>query len=100
MNGGELLISVLIVSFFLLMALGFPIAISLGLSSIMALILYPEIPLIVVVQRLFVSVDSFPLMAVPLYMLAGFLMSSGGISRRIINFSASLHSISPFQPLQ
>jgi len=85
-----MLIPVILVSFFLLIALGFPIAISLGLSSIVALILYPEIPLIIVVQRLFVAVDSFPLMAVPLYMLAGFLMGSGGISRRIIDFSNSL----------
>ena len=39
---------------------------------------------------MFVAIDSFPLLAVPLYMLAGYLMSTGGISRRIIDFASSI----------
>ena len=84
------MIPILLISFFLFLALGFPVAIALGLSSVLGLILQPGIPLVIIVQRMFVAVDSFPLMAVPLYMLAGFLMSSGGVSKRIINFSNSL----------
>jgi len=84
------MIPILLVSFFLFLALGFPVAIALGLSSVLGLIFRPGIPLVVVVQRMFVAVDSFPLMAVPLYMLAGFLMGSGGVSKRIINFSNAL----------
>ena len=84
------MIPILLISFFLFLGIGFPVAIALGLSSLLGLIAQPGIPLVVIVQRMFVAVDSFPLMAVPLYMLAGFLMGSGGISRRILSFSNAL----------
>lgn len=84
------MIYTLIISFFILLFLGFPIAIAMGLSSIIGLLAHPSFPFVIVLQRMFVSIDSFPLMAVPLYMFAGFLMSYGGISRRIINFANSL----------
>lgn len=83
------MIPILLISFFIFLALGFPIAVSLGLSSLVGLCWQPMNP-IIVVQRMFVAIDSFPLMAVPLYMLAGFLMSSGGISRRLVDFSNAL----------
>lgn len=89
-NRGNVMIPILLVSFFIFLALGFPVAIALGLSALLGLISHPGIPLVVIVQRMFVAIDSFPLMAVPLYMLAGFLMGSGGVSKRIINFSNSL----------
>lgn len=81
------MIVLLLATFFIFLALGFPIAVALGLGSYIGLLTQPSIPLLVIAQRMFVSVDSFPLMAVPLYMLAGFLMGSGGISRRILAFS-------------
>ncbi len=84
------MIALLLIGFFALLVLGVPIAVALGLSSLLALVTQQGIPLVVIIQRMFVSVDSFPLMAVPLYMLAGNLMGSGGISRRIIDFSNSL----------
>jgi tripartite ATP-independent transporter DctM subunit len=84
------MITLLLVTFFLMLALGFPIGVAFGLSSVLGLLAARSIPLVVTIQRIFVSLDSFPLMAVPLYMLAGFLMGSGGISRRIISFSSSL----------
>ncbi|MFC1713202.1 TRAP transporter large permease [Candidatus Poribacteria bacterium] len=84
------MIAILLISFFVCLVLGFPIAIALGLSCLLGLALQPMTPLVVIAQRMFVSLDSFPLMAVPLYMLAGYLMSTGGISRRIISFSSTL----------
>lgn len=84
------MIAILLISFFVFLALGFPIAVALGLSSLLGLICEGGTPLVVIVQRMFVSLDSFPLMAVPLYMLAGLLMDSGGISRRILQFSSSV----------
>lgn len=84
------MIPLLLLSFFVLLCLGVPIGISLGLSSLIGLVVFSDIPLVVVVQRMFVSVDSFPLLAVPLFMLAANLMGSGGISRRIIDFSSSV----------
>lgn len=84
------MIAILLISFFIFLALGFPIAVALGISCVLGLLYHPMAPFVVIAQRMFVSVDSFPLLAVPLYMLAGYLMGSGGISRRIINFSNSL----------
>ncbi|MCX5884217.1 MAG: TRAP transporter large permease [Deltaproteobacteria bacterium] len=83
---------------FLLIALGLPIALSIGLPAI-GLMLTPGIfPAGVqlsalgqtIVQLLFAGVDSFDLLAVPLFMLAGAIMETGGISRQLIDFSDSL----------
>jgi tripartite ATP-independent transporter DctM subunit len=83
---------------FLLIALGLPIALSIGLPAI-GLMLTPGIfPAGVqisalgqtIIQLLFAGVDSFDLLAVPLFMLAGAIMETGGISRQLIDFSDSL----------
>lgn len=80
----------LLIIFIILLILGIPIAIALGLSSVISLALFPSFSLIIVIQRMFVSVNSFPLLALPLFMLAGLLMGSGGISKRIVDFSYSV----------
>lgn len=82
--------SILGLGFIVLIVLGLPIAIVLGLSSLLALAFGSSIPLTVVPQRMFVASDSFPLMAIPFFMIAGALMESGGISKRLINFTHSL----------
>ncbi|MBZ4653799.1 MAG: C4-dicarboxylate transporter permease [Peptococcaceae bacterium] len=71
-----------------LLVLNIPIGVALGLASITALVFgnMPTPPL-VVAQRMFTAVDSFPFMAIPFFMLAGGLMESGGISRRLISFA-------------
>lgn len=83
---------------FLLIALGLPIALAIGLPAI-GLMLTPGIfPATVpipalgqtIIQLLFAGVDSFDLLAVPLFMLAGAVMETGGISRQLIDFSDSL----------
>ncbi|MCU0560174.1 MAG: TRAP transporter large permease [Desulfobacterales bacterium] len=83
---------------FLLIALGLPIALSIGLPAI-GLMLTPgvfpatvPIPALgqTIIQLLFAGVDSFDLLAVPLFMLAGAIMETGGISRQLIDFSDSL----------
>jgi C4-dicarboxylate transporter DctM subunit len=74
-------------SFAVLAIIGLPIAVVLGLSSILALSTYSKIPLMVVAQRMFTATDSFPLMAIPFFMMAGALMETGGISRRLINLA-------------
>jgi C4-dicarboxylate transporter DctM subunit len=68
-----------------LMTIGLPIAFSLLLASLAALI-YGNYPITLFAQRMFTALDSFPLMAIPLFMLAGSLMSHGGIARRILSF--------------
>ncbi|WP_077210646.1 TRAP transporter large permease [Bacillus dakarensis] len=75
--------------FALFLILGVPIAFVLALSSIGA-IYYADYPIVVLSQRLFTSLDSFPLMAIPLFMLAGSIMGHGGITKRIIDFALSI----------
>lgn len=82
--------SYLFITFAVTAVLGFPIWAVLCLSSFIALTLGSSTPLIVVVQRMFTSVDSFPILAVPLFMIAGNLMETGGISRRLIDFCNSI----------
>lgn len=68
--------------------LGIPIGFVLALASIGA-IFSADYPIILLSQRFFTSLDSFPLMAIPLFMLAGAIMGYGGITRRIVNFALS-----------
>jgi len=69
---------------------GAPIAVALGLSSAIVIYKIMHIPLIVVPQRMFTSIDSFSFLAVPFFMLAGSFMPSGGVTKRLINFANSL----------
>lgn len=84
------MIAILIISLLLLFLLGVPVAISLGLSSALALLVAGDMPLATVAQRSFVALDSFPLMAIPLFILAGVIMEYGGISQKLINLANSL----------
>ncbi len=68
-------------SIFLL--LGVPIAISLGFASLLGL-LFSNMPTVYLAQGSFIAVDSFPLMAVPFFILAGNLMETGGLSKRLV----------------
>jgi tripartite ATP-independent transporter DctM subunit len=85
-------------SLFLLIALGLPIALSIGLPAIGFMLTPGVFPAGVqisalgqtIIQLLFAGVDSFDLLAVPLFMLAGSIMETGGISRQLIDFSDSL----------
>lgn len=72
--------------FVILLILGIPIAFVLALSSIGA-IFYSHYPIDILTQRFFTGLDSFPLMAIPLFMLAGSVMGYGGITKRLIHFA-------------
>ena len=76
--------------FVLMVALNVPIAASLGLAAIASIVFSKSVPLIVVGQKLFASIDSFPLMAIPFFMIAGNLMERGGISKRLITFANTM----------
>ena len=66
-----------------------PIAFALGIGSLFALFADSNTPLVLIPQRMFVALDSWPLMAIPLFMLAGVLMDKGGISQKIVDFSSA-----------
>lgn len=76
--------------FFGLAFLGIPLAIALLLGAGIPLLIFTDTPLTVLVQRIFVSMDSFSLMALPFFMIAGNIMSAGGVSRRIVMFANSI----------
>lgn len=83
-------IVVLLGSFFILMFIGVPVAITLCLSASLYIVSFMDIPLLIIGQQMLKGVDSFTLMAIPFFVIAGGLMESGGISTRIVDFSKSL----------
>ncbi|MGA9538627.1 MAG: TRAP transporter large permease [Desulfobacterales bacterium] len=82
--------AILFVSLLVCFVLGMPIAFSLGVASVTTLQYGSDLPLTLAAQRLFTGTDSFPLMAIPFFMLAGELMESGGISRRLFDFAHAI----------
>ncbi|MDQ0314969.1 TRAP transporter large permease [Amorphus orientalis] len=72
-----------------LMSIRAPIAVALGLSSLVGLML-SGISLEIIVQRMVATNNSFPLLAIPFFILAGEIMSTGGMSRRLVNFAGAL----------
>ena len=81
------MLSALGVTFFLTMAIGVPIAFCLGLAGLVSMVVWGKTSLILIPQRMFTGVDSFVLMAVPLFILAGELMGTSGIIARMVRFS-------------
>jgi tripartite ATP-independent transporter DctM subunit len=80
----------MLVLILLFLAIGVPIAFTLGLTAVMFLVYYSDITLELVIQQLYLGTNSFPLLAIPLFMLAGSLMNHGGISVRLINFALAI----------
>lgn len=80
---------ILFVSFIALIFLGVPVAFSLGLSSLIYLIA-GDIPLNIIPQKMFAGLNSFVLLCIPGFILAGNLMNVGGITDRIIGFANSI----------
>jgi C4-dicarboxylate transporter DctM subunit len=75
------------ISFISLLAVGAPIAFCIGISALAGLIQLGDIPLLLIPHMMFQGTDSFPLLAVPFFVLAGALMNAGGITRRLVNFA-------------
>jgi C4-dicarboxylate transporter, DctM subunit len=70
--------------------MGVPIAVAIGLASVIGIEVHDRLPMLLVAQRMFTGLDSFPLMAIPMFILAGNLMSAGGISHRLVELAKSL----------
>ena len=83
-----IMFSVLIVT----LLLGFPIAISIGLSSILAILpsLALDNTLVTGAQRIFSGISNFTLIAIPFFILAGNIMNQGGIAKKVVAFAQSL----------
>ena len=81
---------VLILVFTLLAAVGMPMGFAMGLGAAAAILYKGTLPLEIIIQRMFGGVDSFPLLAVPFFIMAGSLMDTGGIAARLIRFSQAM----------
>ncbi|MBN2281105.1 MAG: TRAP transporter large permease [Candidatus Marinimicrobia bacterium] len=93
----ELSVLVLVVSFVILLALSVPIAVSIGISTLLTmLVTIPFEPAIITVaQRMASGIDSFALLAIPFFVLSGMLMGRGGIAHRLIEFAKVLVGMLP-----
>ena len=80
---------VLFGSLIVFLVIGVPISVSLGAATMLSLISF-GVPMAVVPQRMFTALDSVSIMAIPLFVLAGNLMTKGGISRRLVDFCNSV----------
>lgn len=85
-----MLLALLFASLFALLLLGAPVAVALALSSLLFVLVEGKVPDIVVMHRMINGVDSFPLLAVPFFILAGNLMNTAGITNRIYDFAKAL----------
>ncbi|MEM6262496.1 MAG: TRAP transporter large permease [Bacteroidota bacterium] len=90
-------VAILLISFFLLLIIGVPIAYSIGLSAVLTLSvsmvadgLDVTIALAATAQRMATGLDSFTLLAIPFFILAGQLMNQGGVAKRLVDFAKAL----------
>jgi len=80
-------ISIILIALFVLSV---PIAVSMGLAGFSAILIRGDIPIEVTAQRIVTGVDSFPLLAVPFFILAGALMNTGGVTERLVRLANAM----------
>jgi tripartite ATP-independent transporter DctM subunit len=78
---------VMVALFAILAIFGVPVAIAIGVSTVLALVATSDLTVLTVAQKMVTGIGSFTLLAIPLFMLTGRLMNDGGISERIFNFA-------------
>ena len=81
------MIAVFLVAFVVLLCCGIPIAMGLAGSAMIYLLFNPDIELTILPQTIFGGIASFPLLAIPLFMLAGNLMNEGGLTQDLVRFA-------------
>ena len=93
-------VAVLLIVFTALLTLGVPIAFSIGIATVATMLLSVDMlpALTTVAQRMAGGLDSFALLAIPLFILSGVLIGQGGIARRLIEFAKSIVGMLPRRP--
>ena len=84
------MVMILLGTMLLLFILSVPVAFAVGLTSLAYMVFSGQVPLPFLAQRMVAGVDSFPLLAIPFFLLAGELMSAGGITKRLVRFASAL----------
>jgi tripartite ATP-independent transporter DctM subunit len=85
-----MLIALMFIALLAMLLLGFPVAVALAMSSALYVVAQGTVPDVIVLHRMINGVDSFPLLAVPFFILAGNLMNTAGITNRIFDFAIAL----------
>jgi tripartite ATP-independent transporter DctM subunit len=80
----------LLVLFFILLFIGIPIASSLGIAVVLTILLFTDVPISIAIQSMYSSMNSFIMVAVPLFILAGIIMDEGGVAEKIFDFAKSI----------
>lgn len=84
------MLTALVVTLVLCFVANVPIGFALGIAALVSLIVSGNIPISVIPQRMVAGANSFPLLAIPFFMLAGAIMERGGVSRRIVNLASAM----------
>ncbi len=79
--------SILIGLFFLLIALAFPIAFAMGIATVVTIAMHDTLPMTLLAQRSLVGAESYALLAIPFFILAGNLMNGGGLTNQIVRLA-------------
>ena len=83
-------VTIMVITFVVMLLLTAPVAFAIGVSATIGLLIADAAPLLIVPQRIFAGADSFVLLAIPLFILAGALMETGGISLRLVELARVL----------
>ncbi len=85
-------VAILFVALFALLLIGVPVGFAIGGATMISMATFSELNMAINAQYCYSGIFSFTVMAIPFFMLAGIIMSTGGIARRIVNFAAALIS--------
>ena len=83
-------VGLMLALFFVFMCLGMPIAYCMAFAAILVILLDGQLPVLILAQQFYDSLDNFSLLAVPLFILAGELMSVAGITERLVGMSKAM----------
>ena len=73
-----------------LMAIGMPVGVALGLTVLSFMFIFTDVPLESVALKMFTGIEKFEIMAIPFFILAGNFLTHGGVARRMINFATAM----------
>ena len=79
----------MVILFIILAVIGVNLAVALGISTIVSILVFPDMPILTIAQRFIVGINSYTLLAIPLFIMAASFMNSGGITTRLFDFACA-----------
>lgn len=81
---------IVLIAFAVFLILGMPVAFAIGISGFLWFLQHPELPITIPIQRLLSQTVNFALLAIPMFIVAGNVMNSAGVTRRLLDFASTL----------